>query len=218
VFRSPRPLARPTGLGDGFRRKTYAPPNVETPHGTKSSTPTAISGVGALCGDARILGEVIAPIAGTLPGCGISDPVRVFSLDGVALSQKSVMDCTTAKALRGWISGSVKPETQRRYGKVKSLTVLSQYSCRTRNSKPGAKISEHGKGRAIDIGAINFADGGKLTVLDGWKSYGSRKILKRLQAAACGPFGTVLGPDADQYHRDHFHMDTARYRGGAYCR
>jgi extensin-like protein len=221
VFRSPRPLVRPADLGQGFTRKTFSPAvsePKEKPHRTASTKPTAISGVGTLCGDARIQGEKMAPIAGTLPGCGIDDPVRVYSLDGVSLSQKSVMDCTTAKALQGWVSGSVKPQMKRRYGKVKSMTVLSQYSCRTRNSKPGAKISEHGKGRAIDIGAFTFADGSKLTVKDGWLSYGSKKILRRLQEAACGPFGTVLGPDADKYHRDHFHMDTARYRGGAYCR
>ncbi|NOX74857.1 MAG: extensin family protein [Alphaproteobacteria bacterium] len=221
VYRSPRPLMRPASLGRGFTRKTFAPRETtvkEKPHRTASTKPTAISGVGVLCGDARIQGERMAPVAGTLPGCGIADPVRVYSLDGVALSQKSVMDCTTAKALRGWVTGAVKPQMKRRYGKVKSLTVLSQYSCRTRNSKPGAKISEHGKGRAIDIGAFTFADGTKLTVKDGWKSYGSKKILRRLQEAACGPFGTVLGPDADKFHRDHFHMDTARYRGGAYCR
>jgi hypothetical protein len=221
VFRSPRPLVRPANLGAGFTRKTFAPSvstPKEKPHRTASSKPTAISGVGALCGDARIQGEKMAPIAGTLPGCGIEDPVRVYSLNGVTLSQKSVMDCTTAKALQGWVTGAVKPGLKRRYGKVKSMTVLSQYSCRTRNSKPGAKISEHGKGRAIDIGAFTFADGTKLTVKEGWSSYGSKKILRRLQEAACGPFGTVLGPDADKYHRDHFHMDTARYRGGAYCR
>jgi hypothetical protein len=28
----------------------------------------------------------------------------------------------------------------------------------------------------------------------------------------------VLGPNANSFHRDHFHFDTARYRSGSYCR
>jgi len=30
--------------------------------------------------------------------------------------------------------------------------------------------------------------------------------------------GTVLGPEANRFHRDHFHFDTAEYRSGPYCR
>jgi len=34
---------------------------------------------------------------------------------------------------------------------------------------------------------------------------------------ACDSFTTVLGPHADIYHRDHFHMDLARHgRDGTY--
>jgi hypothetical protein len=42
--------------------------------------------------------------------------------------------------------------------------------------------------------------------------------MRRAHKTACGPFGTVLGPNADRYHQDHFHFDTARYRSGSYCR
>jgi hypothetical protein len=39
-----------------------------------------------------------------------------------------------------------------------------------------------------------------------------------MHKSACGPFGTVLGPDADKYHKDHFHFDVAKHGNGAYCR
>ncbi|MFT5638850.1 MAG: hypothetical protein ACI861_001673, partial [Paracoccaceae bacterium] len=213
VYRSPRPLTRPASLASSFTRKTYSP----TPVRVTSTKPTAISLAGSLCGDARIKGEVMAAIVGILPGCGLENPVRVHSVDGVVLGQHSIMDCQTAKALTGWVSNSLKPLIHRRGGGVKSLSVPSHYSCRTRNSQPGAKISEHGKGHAIDISSINLNDGTKITVLDGWKDFKDRKILRRLHAAACGPFGTVLGPEANKYHLDHFHFDTARYRSGAFC-
>ncbi len=60
--------------------------------------------------------------------------------------------------------------------------------------------------------------GTDLSVLRGWRDPAQSKVLKKMHKAACGPFGTVLGPNADKYHQDHFHFDTARYRSGAYCR
>ncbi len=216
VFRSPRPMERPAGLRHKTSRTSYMAVG-NKPVRVASTKPTAISRAGSLCGDPRIKGEVLAPIAGKIAGCGVDKPVRVSSIDGVVLSQASIMDCTTAKTLRGWVTNSLKPAVRFRGGGVKSLRVPSHYACRTRNSQPGAKISEHGKGHAIDISAINFKDGSQLTVLDGWKNRQDKKILKKLHAAACGPFGTVLGPEANRFHLDHFHFDTARYRSGSYC-
>jgi hypothetical protein len=44
-------------------------------------------------------------------------------------------------------------------------------------------------------------------------------FLKRIHAEACTHFKTVLGPDANEDHRNHLHLDLApRARGGAYCR
>ena len=34
-------------------------------------------------------------------------------------------------------------------------------------------------------------------------------FLRRLHKGACGTFGTVLGPDANEAHRNHFHFDLA---------
>jgi hypothetical protein len=216
VYRSPRPPRRPLNLLTSAKPAHSA--RVKKPQRVASVTPTTLTASGPLCGDPRIQGEVLAPIPGKLPGCGVAAPVKVFSVDGVILSQPSIMNCPTARTLTGWVSNSVMPTLKRRGGGVKSLTVIAQYACRTRNSKPGAKISEHGKGKAIDISAINFNDGSRLTILDGWKNRFDRRVLKSLHSAACGPFGTVLGPDANKFHEGHFHLDTASYRGGAYCK
>ena len=43
-------------------------------------------------------------------------------------------------------------------------------------------------------------------------------FLKQIHADACGIFSTVLGPEANDAHRDHFHFDTAKRRYKAYCR
>lgn len=43
------------------------------------------------------------------------------------------------------------------------------------------------------------------------------KFLKRIHAAACRTFGTVLGPEANEAHRNHFHLDMAERQTGSYC-
>ncbi|HZT47244.1 MAG TPA: extensin family protein [Hyphomicrobiaceae bacterium] len=42
-------------------------------------------------------------------------------------------------------------------------------------------------------------------------------FLRRLHKGACGVFGTVLGPEANEAHRDHFHFDLAHRRHSALC-
>lgn len=44
------------------------------------------------------------------------------------------------------------------------------------------------------------------------------RFLKQIHADACGIFGTVLGPEANDAHRDHFHLDMAERRYKSYCR
>ena len=44
------------------------------------------------------------------------------------------------------------------------------------------------------------------------------QFLHRLHRGACGLFGTVLGPEANDAHRDHFHLDLAQRRSKrGYC-
>lgn len=209
IFRSTPPVKRPRDFQRLFREANMEERRAEEPGTTRD---------GIICGDPSIKGHVIMPVQGPTAGCGIADPVRVTSVAGVALSTASTMNCQTARALRHWVEIGAKPAIGRLGGGISGLKVAAHYSCRTRNNRPGAKISEHGKGNAIDISAIQLKNGRSLTVLDGWRKSGEAHLLKRMHKAACGPFSTVLGPDADRYHQDHFHFDTADHRSGPYCR
>jgi Extensin-like protein C-terminus len=42
-------------------------------------------------------------------------------------------------------------------------------------------------------------------------------FLRRLHQGACGVFGTVLGPEANEAHRSHFHLDMKERKSGAVC-
>ncbi|MBY5931636.1 extensin family protein [Tateyamaria omphalii] len=172
---------------------------------------------GQVCGDPDLQGDEVGYVPGRISGCGIQEAVRLRSVSGVTLSQSALMDCTTAKALKRWTEKGAKPALRGTGGGLAGYRVAAHYACRTRNNQPGARISEHGKGRAIDISGFQLKDGTSLTVLNDWNSR-HRRALRQMHKAACGPFGTVLGPNSDRFHRDHFHFDTARYRGGTYCR
>lgn len=218
AFQMPFLLA-PSGVAPvASPRPTARPGRVETVVYRTLPVPEATTGrKGAVCGDPAILGKTISPIAAKLKGCGLTDGVSVISVAGVALSQPAAIDCTTAKALKTWVETGVKPVIGRTGGGVAALQVAASYACRGRNNQKGAKVSEHGRGRAVDISALLLADGTAVTVLKGWGSTGYGKPLATVRKAACGPFNTVLGPGSDRHHADHFHLDTARGRG-AYCR
>ncbi len=177
--------------------------------GKKDEPPKSVRG--SVCGDPDIRGEKLAPIRSKVQGCGVDEPVRVIAIDGIRLSQAATLDCTTAKALKTWINKGLRPAYGRR--EVVELKVAGHYICRPRNNKKGAKVSEHGRGKAIDISGIVTSDGRTQMVAGGFD-----KTMRTAYRAACGIFGTTLGPGSDGYHEDHMHLDTARYNNGAYCR
>jgi hypothetical protein len=132
------------------------------------------------------------------------------AVSGVRLTQTATVDCSIAKALNSWVDEVAQPAFD---GKLVELRVAAHYICRGRNNKKGAPISEHGKGRAIDISAFVLSDGKVLTVAGNYN-----KLLRRIYKAACPYFRTTLGPGSDGYHEDHFHFDTSARSGGSYCR
>ncbi|MEQ9260664.1 MAG: extensin family protein [Roseovarius sp.] len=173
---------------------------------------------GSVCGQKEIKGEVIGAVDADHSVCGIDNAVRITSVGGVSLSQAAVLECSTARVLNAWVKRDMDRILGIKGGGVEELQIAAHYACRTRNHQPGAKISEHGKGRAIDIAAFNFRDGSSLSVKEDWGRGRNGRLLRRLHESACGPFGTVLGPESDRFHKDHFHFDVAQHRSGAYCR
>lgn len=166
---------------------------------------------GSVCGDPDIRGEALQPIKGTSRGCGLAEPVRVTSVSGVALNPGATIGCDTAAALKDWIETGMAPAFGRR--EVVELKIAASYICRTQNNRRGAKVSEHGRGNAVDISAFVLADGTVWTVAQDYN-----RQIRKAQAEACGIFGTTLGPGSDGYHEDHLHFDIADHGNGPYCR
>ncbi len=94
-------------------------------------------------------------------GCGIRYPLEIRSLpSGIKLSGKTFLNCQAAEQFALWASRSAAPAAKRIYGaQMVRIDQFSSYVCRTRNSQNGAKLSEHAKGSAIDVGRFTLADG-----------------------------------------------------------
>lgn len=212
----PRPEARAAASGP-------APSGPSTPRskpstlrpGNRKIAASEREGAGWICGDRAIQGTRITTITSPVPGCGIAAPVRVTAVSGIELDSPAVLNCPTARALNRWVRSGLKPNLGHGGGGLVRLTIAASYACRPRDNIKGKKISEHGKGNAIDIAAFTLANGTTLSVLDDFRR---TRWMQRAYAAACGIFGTTLGPNSDSFHRNHFHFDTAQYRGGPYCR
>lgn len=208
-----RPLPRPAGLATPVEIAVSAaapePDQAKAPKGRAKKL--AASRKGSVCGDPAIKGEELARITSKVKGCGVAEPVRITSVSGVGLNQAATMDCDTARALKKWVDTGLQPAFGRT--QVVQLKVAAHYICRSRNNIKGGKISEHGKGKAVDIAGV-VLDNGKTIMVQG----GFGPELRRAHKAACGIFGTTLGPGSDGFHEDHLHFDTATNRGRPYCR
>jgi hypothetical protein len=154
-------------------------------------------------------------------GCGVEQAWRLYSINGVKLSQPTVVNCAVANATSTWITNVMQPAAEDRFGEpVRELTVAAGYSCRPRNNVRGAKLSEHGMGNAIDISGFRMESGEYIAVEQGWLAGRRAKaFLASVRQGACGIFKTVLGPGSDRHHKDHLHFDLQHHRsGGTYCR
>lgn len=201
-------------------------PRVRPPH-TPAVRVSAVPGEAKSAADPGCAADLIAlgvvadridPIRSG--ACGIDAPYRVtaFAGGGVTLTQPATLTCAAARETARWLRDHVRPAARTHLGgDVTGLRVAASYACRTRNSQPGARLSEHALGRAIDVAAIQVEGAGWLVV--GSETGTRQRVLLASRRAACGPFKTVLGPGSDAFHDDHFHLDLAqRRRGSVYCK
>lgn len=150
-------------------------------------------------------------------GCSALGAVQLLDI-GTPVTNLGAMTCPVARQFARWTREAVQPAASQWLGSpVRRIESFGTYSCRSVNSRPGARLSEHALANAVDVAAFVLADGRRVTVLDGWNSNDAnvRAFLRAVHQAGCRRFAIVIGPDGDAFHRDHFHFDMGR---GPYCR
>lgn len=157
-------------------------------------------------------------------GCGIRRPITVRDiLPGIALAPAATLRCETARSLARFTREMIVPAARAALGekgRLKAIHHASAYVCRKRNSAETGKISEHARGNAIDIAALEF-EGGMVPMAIVAADDGTliAAFQRSLNAAACLFFTTVLSPGSDATHQDHLHLDVIERKSAyRFCR
>ncbi len=151
----------------------------------------------------------------TGPGeCGAPDVVRLEAVvlpdhSRVAIAPPAILRCTMAEAIVSWVREEAAPRALDLGSPLNAIANLASFDCRGRNRIVGAKLSEHGKGNALDIRALKLADGMLVELAD---PQVPKELRDGLRQSLCARFMTVLGPGSDGYHEDHVHVDLAERR------
>lgn len=122
-----------------------------------------------------------------------------------------VTSCPVAAALSLWERQVVQPAAQRHFkSRVVRIDHAGTFSCRRLYGRSSGRFSEHATADAIDIMGFRLADGRRITIAGDWKSAPERRLfLREVRDGACDLFSTVLSPDYNEAHADHFHLDQA---------
>lgn len=151
--------------------------------------------------------------------CGAPQAVRYASGPGkVRWSGKPKVACPVAMAMSRF-EVVVQEEAKRHLGRpVKKIRHMGTYNCREMAAYPGW-VSEHSYANAIDVRSFTLQGGKEITVLGNYGEPGDpqTRAERFLQAVARRTvdediFSVVLTPAFDRLHRNHFHLDMARYR------
>lgn len=156
--------------------------------------------------------EALPPREG--PGqCGIVDRVRLTEVGGARLDPLET-SCSVALRLAAWERYGLRPAAATLGAGVTRLYHQGSYNCRP--IRGGTRLSTHATAEAVDIRAVGLDDGRILSLVSGWSAPGGiGGFWRAAHGAACEWFVTVLGPDYNRLHADHFHMQSV---GWGACR
>ncbi len=145
--------------------------------------------------------------------CGARSPLEVTAVlaNGrmVPLSGSIITDCGMATALPEWVAAVDSYLMARDNTQVDEVIVGTSYVCRRVNNATAGNLSFHALANAVDVTGFGLEDGRTVTVEGDWAGALSSegRLLRYAHDAACSHFTTVLGPEANALHRDHFHLD-----------
>lgn len=150
-------------------------------------------------------------------GCSALGAVQLLDM-GTPAANLRAMTCPLARQFSRWVRESVQPAAaQWLGGNVARIETFGTYACRSVNSQPGARLSEHAFANAVDVSGFRLGDGRTVTVQAGWNGDDERvrRFLRQVHQGGCRRFNVGLSPDSDAYHYNHLHFDMGR---GPYCR
>ena len=201
----PRPRPEPPAASEEPETDTepaqspVSPP--ATPRLYRTACPALIDGV--------LTGVQTGPIRDGI--CVLRSPVEITAINlpgrTIALSGPATLGCPMATRLAEWLE-NVDNYAAALDSRIVTLRMGTSFACRSRNNVPGADVSEHGFGNALDITGFILESGAAPALPEDWRGIDPKaRLMRHAHAAGCALFTTALGPDANRSHRDHIHLD-----------
>lgn len=154
------------------------------------------------------------------PGCNKLGAVQLSALAGdgsfFGVSNIGPVQCGTATAFSNWARFGVDRAAREILGsRLARIETMGSYACR--NVAGTQRLSAHARAEAIDVSGFVLEDGRRINLKQDWHGGRAevREFLRVVHASACKRFGTVLGPEYNAAHADHFHLEGT---GAKFCR
>lgn len=158
-------------------------------------------------------GVVFKQVANVQEGqCGYQDAIEVKAsladlTPNPGAPKNLPMTCDLAARLHMWERHVVIPAAEKYLGSpVSEIKAFGTFQCR--NVADTDKLSEHAYAKAADIASFVLADGREISVLDDFYGKDAKgDFLREVRQRACDLFDVTLGPDYNEAHKNHFHVD-----------
>lgn len=154
------------------------------------------------------------------PGCNKLGTVQLSALAGdrstFGVSNLGPVQCHVASAFGEWARFGVDRAARQILGSpIAKIETMGSYACR--NVAGTERRSAHARAEAIDVSGFVLADGRRIVLKRDWDGgdAATREFLRVVHRSACKRFGTVLGPEYNAAHEDHFHLEGT---GAKFCR
>ena len=140
--------------------------------------------------------------------CGFFS-AAVLNQSGISYGGDITLTCPAFVSLAMWESHHLQQLANEHFEqKIQRVRHYGTYACRNINSTKKGRRSEHAVANAIDIAGFLLEDGTEISVLKHWNSDSKKgEFIREVHSAACDYFKTVLGPEYNDLHQDHFHFD-----------
>ncbi len=146
--------------------------------------------------------------------CPLTNVVRVHRT-GVEFSAPFTVTCPFSVIWLMFERQRLQPLATTHLGsRITRVEHYGSFACRNIYNRENARRSEHATASALDVAGFRTEDGQRVSVLRDWDNTDEpdkREFLREAHKAACDYFGTVLGPDYNQPHENHFHLDSSTF-------
>ncbi|MEY4641287.1 MAG: hypothetical protein RLZZ227_1281 [Pseudomonadota bacterium] len=146
--------------------------------------------------------------------CPLSNVVRVKST-GLEFGASVTLSCPLLVRWLMFEQQALQPLALKHQGSpVTTVEHFGSFACRNVYGRATGRRSQHSTASAFDVAEFHFGNGDAANVLNDWGAeddHANSAFLRAVHAEACKYFGTVLGPDYNQPHANHFHLDTSNF-------